>query len=134
MKIEIVHGDHTPVTKFFSSPSNTPETDEKTLTTIHRWIERHHTDGFIDSLSYLQNLERVADRWYDRLETVERERDKAIHGAHVNYNFTQDARRERDEARAALMKIEDIFCNGENTHDDWFAMGNIAKAALEGAK
>jgi hypothetical protein len=30
---------------------------------------------------------------------MERERDEAIHGSCVNYNFTQDARCERDEAR-----------------------------------
>jgi hypothetical protein len=47
------------------------------LTDIHRWIERNHPDGFIDSLTFHQNLERVADRCYDRLELVERERDEA---------------------------------------------------------
>ena len=35
--------------------------------------------------------------------------------------------RERDEARDALMKIEEIFVDGENTHDDWFKMGQIAR-------
>ncbi len=55
---------------------------QATLTDIHRWIERNHPDGFIDSLSFHQNLERVADRWYDRLDydrldIVERERDEA---------------------------------------------------------
>jgi hypothetical protein len=55
------------------------ERDEamKTLTDIHRWIERNHPDGFIDSLTFFQNLERVADRWYERLERVEREREEA---------------------------------------------------------
>jgi uncharacterized membrane-anchored protein YjiN (DUF445 family) len=55
------------------------ERDEamKTLTDIHRWIERNHPDGVIDSLTYSQNLERVTDNWYDRLERVERERDGA---------------------------------------------------------
>jgi hypothetical protein len=42
--------------------------------------------------------------------------------------------RERDEARAALMKIEDVFVDGEDTYEDWRTMGNIARAALEGAK
>lgn len=42
--------------------------------------------------------------------------------------------RERDEAREALMKIEEIFVDGDNTHDDWWAMGQIARTALEGAK
>ena len=47
------------------------------LSSTHRWIERNHADGFIDSLSYSQNLERVADNWYGRLDIVERERDEA---------------------------------------------------------
>ncbi len=49
----------------------------KVLTIIHRWIERNHPDGFIDSLSFTENLERITDRWYDRLDMVERERDEA---------------------------------------------------------
>lgn len=48
---------------------------EKTLSTIHRWIDGNHPDGFIDSLTHVQNLERVADRWHDRLEKLERERE-----------------------------------------------------------
>jgi hypothetical protein len=47
------------------------------LSSIHRWIERNHADGFIDSLTYLQNLERVTDCWYDRIDKIERERDEA---------------------------------------------------------
>jgi len=35
--------------------------------------------------------------------------------------------RERDEYIDALMKIEKIFVDGENTHDDWFKMGSIAR-------
>jgi hypothetical protein len=54
------------------------ERDEvvKTLSTIHRFIERNHPDGFIDSLTYSQNLERVNDRWYARLSQTENERDE----------------------------------------------------------
>ena len=54
------------------------EEAQKELSSIHRWIERNHPDGFIDSLSYSQNLERVADHWYDRFDKVESERDEAI--------------------------------------------------------
>jgi hypothetical protein len=50
---------------------------QKQLSSIHRWIERNHADGFIDSLSYFKNLERVTDSWYDRLDRMERERDEA---------------------------------------------------------
>ena len=54
---------------------------QQTLTDIHRWIERNHPDGFIDSQSYSQNLERVADRWYERLDSLERERDQLLEAA-----------------------------------------------------
>jgi plasmid stabilization system protein ParE len=50
---------------------------QEDLATIYRWIERNHPDGVIDSLSYLRNLERVTDRWYERLDKAERERDEA---------------------------------------------------------
>jgi hypothetical protein len=61
------------------------EEAQKELSSIHRWIDKNHADGFIDSLTYLQNLERVADNWYDRIDAIEadarrfvRERDKAM--------------------------------------------------------
>jgi len=51
------------------------EEAQKELSSIHRWIERNHPDGFIDSMTYHQNLERVGDRWYDQLDRVKRERN-----------------------------------------------------------
>jgi len=53
------------------------EDTEREFLIIYRWIERNHPDGFIDSLSYSQNLERVTDRWYNRFDELERERDLA---------------------------------------------------------
>jgi len=41
---------------------------------------------------------------------------------------------ERDEAREALMKIEDLFIDGTDVYADRETMGIIARAALEGAK
>ena len=40
--------------------------------------------------------------------------------------------RERDEAREVVSRIEEIFCDGEDTHDDWMKMGNIARDYLKG--
>jgi hypothetical protein len=51
------------------------EEAQKELSSIHRWIERNHPDGFIDSMTHHQNLERVGDRWYDQLDRVKRERN-----------------------------------------------------------
>jgi hypothetical protein len=61
---------------------------QKELSSIHRWIERNHADGFIDSLTYFQNLERVTDSWYDRLDRLEVDAGRF--------------EKERDEARAAI--------------------------------
>jgi hypothetical protein len=48
------------------------------LTHVHRWIERNHRDGFIDSQSHLQNLERVTAHIHDKMDKLERERDEAL--------------------------------------------------------
>ena len=138
MKIEITKGCDNPVSEFFSSPSKTPETDAalypmnvdivgeirlleerieealKELSSIHQWIDRNHPDGFIDSLTYLQNLERVTDNWYDRLDRLEvdakrfvRERDEARHKLELCMAANSDVARiakERDEARDDLIK------------------------------
>ena len=58
---------------------------QKELSSIHRWIDKNHADGFIDSLTYLQNLERVVDNWYDRIDAIEADARRFV--------------RERDEAR-----------------------------------
>jgi uncharacterized coiled-coil DUF342 family protein len=47
---------------------------QKQLSSIHRWIERNHPDGFIDSLTYHQNLERITDNWYDRFDKIKNDK------------------------------------------------------------
>jgi hypothetical protein len=46
----------------------------------------------------------------------------------------QRLERQRDEAREALMKIEDLFIDGTDIYADREKMGTISRAALEGAK
>lgn len=89
---------------------------QKELSSIHRWIERNHPDGFIDSLTYFQNLDRITENWYDRLDRLEidanrfeRERDEAREALEfrrelykVQEQCLETARRERDEARHKL--------------------------------
>ena len=48
--------------------------------------------------------------------------------------FCQKLERERDEAREALMKIEEVFIESDDTYEDLIKMGNIARAVLEAAK
>ncbi len=74
---DLARGNHVVPTEWAEQLEGERDEAMKTLTDIHRWIERNHPDGFIDSLSFFQNLERVADRWYERLERVEREREEA---------------------------------------------------------
>ena len=70
---------------------------QKELSSIHRWIDKNHADGFIDSLTYLQNLERVADNWYDRIDAIETDARRFV--------------RERDEARVELKEYRSIAEN-----------------------
>lgn len=44
------------------------------------------------------------------------------------------AEKERDAAWEALMRIEEIFVDGDDTYEDWKAMGDIVRKALEVAK
>jgi septation ring formation regulator EzrA len=67
---------------------------QKEFSSIHRWIDRNQADGFIDSLTYLQNLERVTDDWYDRLDRLEVDACRFV--------------RERDEATTKLAQISSL--------------------------
>jgi exonuclease VII large subunit len=64
---------------------------QKELSSIHQWIDRNHPDGFIDSQTYFQNLERFVDNWYDRLDRLEVDAKRFV--------------RERDEAREELAHL-----------------------------
>jgi hypothetical protein len=120
------------------------EEAQKELSSIHRWIDKNHADGFIDSLTYLQNLERVTDSWYDRIDGIEadarrfvRERDEARKhlrdankGAEINAHINQKFAQQLIDAREVLSEIANAshFDNIGN----WAR--NEAKKALEGAK
>jgi hypothetical protein len=95
------------------------EDTEREFLIIYRWIERNHPDGFIDSLSYSQNLERVTDRWYDRFDELERERDKARtelevwRDGNIMHQIHRDelekTERERDEARDQVEELTAVI-------------------------
>lgn len=48
--------------------------------------------------------------------------------------FARKLERERDEAREALMRIEDLFIDGTDIYADREQMGMIARTALEDEK
>ncbi len=70
----------------------------------------------------------------DLARKLERERDEARINAQKSKAYKKvlkvtnaNLKNEHDKAQDALMKIEEIFVDGENTHDDWFKMGSIAR-------
>jgi hypothetical protein len=78
------------------------------------------------------DFERMNQECYELRKELEEYRSIAENiGALKAVSEKEKAIRERDEAREALMKIEEIFIDGEDTYEDWKKMGNIARAALE---
>lgn len=61
---------------------------------------------------------------------LERERDEALAGRQAYKQLAVKHAQERDEARDALMKIEDLFIDGTDIYADRENMGLIARAAL----
>ena len=115
MKIEIIKVDNNLVADFFSSPSNTPETDAE-----------------FDGINAFCKEDRKLNAMTSYARKLESERDEAREKAE-RYRLEANAMMlQRDEAREALSKIDEIFCDGEDTHDDWMKMGIIAKDYLKG--
>ena len=52
-------------------------------------------------------------------------------GECVCADFARKLERERDEARDTIMKIEEIFIDSEDMHDDWMKVRNIARTFCE---
>ena len=114
---------------------------QKELSSIHRWIERNHPDGFIDSLTYFQNLERVTDNWYDRLDRLEvdakrfvRERDEARHKLELCMAANSDVARiakERDEAITRRMETIMQCELYEQERDEAREVARLLKSTLD---
>ena len=103
----------------------TPETDAETMSDGVETLTNQS-----DSTALYQKL---CDAVYE-IQGLRRERDEARAMAKdMASQFWQAESKaerycqERDKARDAIMKIEEIFVDGENTHDDWFKMGSIAR-------
>jgi len=106
----------------------TPETDAEAIT----------PSGFEDddvSAEFARKLKRERN---EAREKIKRQTDRIryLEGA-TNYakgTPLSVALKERDEAREALMRIEDLFIDGTDIYADREKMGMIARNALEGAK
>lgn len=75
------------------------------LSSVYQWIERHSQDGFINGLTHDQNLDRIADAWADKEETM-REAIKAAHGALEYVMDELCTARSSEKAIDAIAKLE----------------------------
>jgi len=100
----------------------TPETDQfkvkfKTVCGEKYWVP----------LELSERLERERDEAIDyskaTWQSLRDSQDEVLRLTFENREVTQDL----DKARDAIMKVEEIFVDGENTHDDRFKMGSIAR-------
>lgn len=106
----------------------TPETDAFREVVFAQYKEDELTgDGMGNILAALTDI-----------ETLERERDEANKELHKQivlfdqlFAEAEKIRIERDEAQEALMKIEEVFIDSDDTYEALRKMGNIARAALE---
>ena len=94
--------------------SDTPETDARTYVPL--------LGASTVPAEFARKLERERNEARDKYDTLATE-----HMLVVNKLC-----KERDHARDALSRIDEIFCDGEDTHDDWMKMGNIAKDYFKG--
>jgi hypothetical protein len=121
MKIEITNGENNPVTDFFSSLSNTPE-----------------TNAFLRDLNDYSDVELRAMTEHAR--KLERERDEAREDLKfrrgfykVQVQYLQAAERERDEARDQLIHLRS--CVYDVIHSlKAGAFDDLEKAWKEGLK
>ena len=98
MKIEIIKGDNNPVSDFFSSPSNTPETDAE-FDGINAFCKE---DRKLNAMtSYARKLERERDEAREELKKLE----GAYEDATNYYARMIELKEERDEARESLKHI-----------------------------
>ena len=122
--------------------SDTPETDafitsQDYSPTGHQWrnftrkLERERNEALMDrangdiatmTINHYERILRERDELRDKYDTLATE-----HMLVVNKLC-----KERDDARDALSRIDEIFCDGEDTHDDWMKMGSIAKDYFKG--
>jgi hypothetical protein len=86
---------------------------------------------FCEQLDNMQDQRDLAMKVISRLEL---ERDDALSQIAQAEKRAERFCQERDEARDALMKIEDLFIDGTDIYADREKMGMIARNALEGAK
>ena len=75
------------------------------LSRVYQWIERHSQDGFIDSLTHDQNLDRIADALAEKEEAM-RAAIKVAHGAFQMAADEITSTRAEEAVAAALAELD----------------------------
>ena len=113
--------------------SDTPETDAISCSDGVEMLTAQS-----DSFALYQQLCEATARiyqWENDFDLMKRERDEIQEKydtlAVENMLEVNKICKQRDKAIDALMKIEEIFLNGNDAHEDWKSMGQIARTFLE---
>ena len=120
MKIEITNGENNPVTDFFSSPSNTPETDA-----FLRDLNDYSDVELRAMTEHARKLERERDEWRKKFEI-------SVDAVEIAARLAR-AESERDEVRNQLIHLRS--CVYDVIHSlKAGAFDDLEKAWKEGLK
>ncbi len=89
---------------------------------------------YLDAKQLADRLTALELHSTSELARLEQERDDALSQIAQAEGRAERFCQERDEAREALMKIEDLFIDGTDIYADREKMGTIAREALEDEK
>jgi hypothetical protein len=89
---------------------------------------------YLDAKQLADRLTALELHSTSELARLEQERDEALSQIVQAECRAERFCQERDEARDALMKIEDLFIDGTDIYADREKMGMIAREALEDEK
>lgn len=79
---------------------------------------------------FTRKLERERDGAREQIEVCRGIIERTVTARNSALSDLTELERERDEAREALMKIEEVFIDSDDTYEDLIKIGNIARAAL----
>ena len=94
--------------------SKTPETDAEEDAS-------YNFAEFVVPSEFARKLERERNELQEKYDTL----------AVENMLEVNEICNQRDAAIDAIMKIEEIFIDGDDTYEDWKSMGQIARKFLE---
>lgn len=96
-----------------------------------------------ETYEFLRQMQELCHEYLDAKIKAERERDEVLieleeyrstaenTGAEKAVSEKEKAICEREAAIDSLMKIEEIFIDGDDTYENWKSMGQIARTFLE---